>query len=295
MVQSRRLFLLFLAAAMLLSACGGGSSRRSSQAALPRPVSILVEVYDPVTNFVWENVSVRIVEADQEWSGSTWINPRVEWFLTDRFGQVFFDEFELARAQVGFRLDNAGRAVLGPERNEDQATVVLEVAAEGFCHGDRRSTAAMEPRRRVRRSAVRMMAGGSCKARQAPASRWSMVGKSLPRSRLDTILLVNDSATLTKVFSNHFQKAGYRVIAVSGVMDAYEAFIRNDIHLILTDYVLRDKDGADVIRTFRSKKSQRSLPIVVFTAMDDASHGTALQGRRSKPGAGQVEWHQPPA
>jgi chemotaxis protein CheX len=88
---------------------------------------------------------------------------------------------------------------------------------------------------------------------------------------LDTILLVNDSATLTKVLSNHFQKAGYRVIAVSGVMDAYEAFIRNDIHLILTDYVLRDKDGADVIRTFRSKKSQRSLPIVVFTAMDDAA------------------------
>jgi hypothetical protein len=132
MVQPRRLFLLFFAAAMLLSACGGGSSRRSTQAALPRPVSILVEVYDPLTNFVWENVSVRIVEADQEWSGSTWINPRVEWFLTNRFGQVFFDEFDLARAQVGFRVDGAGRAVLGSGQNEDQATVVLEVAAEGF-------------------------------------------------------------------------------------------------------------------------------------------------------------------
>lgn len=86
---------------------------------------------------------------------------------------------------------------------------------------------------------------------------------------MDTILLVNDSATLTKVLSNHFQKAGYRVIAVSGVMDAYEAFIRNDVDLILTDFVLRDKDGAEVIKTFRSKKTQRSLPIVVFTAMQD--------------------------
>lgn len=88
---------------------------------------------------------------------------------------------------------------------------------------------------------------------------------------MDTILLVNDSATLTKVLSGHFQRAGYQVIAVSGVMDAYEAFIRNDIDLILTDYVLRDKDGSEVIRTFRAKKAQRLLPIVVFTAMDDAA------------------------
>lgn len=87
---------------------------------------------------------------------------------------------------------------------------------------------------------------------------------------MDTILLVNDSATLTKVLSAHFQKAGYRVIAVTGVMDAYEAFIRTDVDLILTDYVLRDKDGLEVIKTFRSKRGQKALPIVVFTAMDDA-------------------------
>ncbi len=86
---------------------------------------------------------------------------------------------------------------------------------------------------------------------------------------MDTILLVNDSATLTKVLSAHFQKAGYRVIAVSGVMDAYEAFIRADVDLILTDFVLKDKDGLEVIKTFRMKKVQKALPIVVFTAMQD--------------------------
>ncbi len=87
---------------------------------------------------------------------------------------------------------------------------------------------------------------------------------------MDTILLVNDSVTLTKVLSAHFKKAGYNVVAVTGVMDAYEAFIRSDVDLILTDYVLKDKDGLDVIRTFRSKKTQKALPIVVFTAMQDA-------------------------
>lgn len=90
------------------------------------------------------------------------------------------------------------------------------------------------------------------------------------RNALDTILLVNDSATLTRALSSHFQKAGYRVIAVSGAMDAYEAFIRNDIHLILTDFVLRDKDGFEVIKTFRSRQNHRALPIIVFTALEDA-------------------------
>ncbi len=87
---------------------------------------------------------------------------------------------------------------------------------------------------------------------------------------MDTILLINDSTTLTKVLSVHFQKAGYKVIAVSTVMDAYESFIRSDVDLILTDYLLKDKSSCDVIRTFRSKRAQRALPIVVFTASDDA-------------------------
>ncbi|MBM4059505.1 MAG: response regulator [Planctomycetes bacterium] len=86
---------------------------------------------------------------------------------------------------------------------------------------------------------------------------------------MDTILLVNDSNTLTKVLSSHFSRAGYRVICVTGVMDAFAAFIRNEVDLILTDYVLREKDCAEVIATFRSKKALGKLPIVVFTAMED--------------------------
>ncbi|MFK7739719.1 MAG: response regulator [Planctomycetota bacterium] len=86
---------------------------------------------------------------------------------------------------------------------------------------------------------------------------------------MDTILLVNDSSTLTKVLSSHFTKLDYRVIAVADVLSAYEAYIRNDVDLILTDLVLGDRDGLEVIQTFRSKKAQSALPIVVFTAMED--------------------------
>jgi hypothetical protein len=98
----------------------------------PRPVSILVEVYDPATNLVWQDVSVRIVEADQEWSGCTCVSPYVDWYLTDANGRVFLDEYLIAAAQVGFVEDDNGRAQLRPESWGDEALVVLEIDALGF-------------------------------------------------------------------------------------------------------------------------------------------------------------------
>lgn len=120
---------------LLLAATGCGSHHHETPTVRqpePRPVSILVEVYDPHTNLPWQNVSVRIVEADQEWSGSTWHSPWVDWYLTDANGLVLLDEYLLAAADVGFFEDGVGRAVLGPRYYEDEAVVVLEVAAEGF-------------------------------------------------------------------------------------------------------------------------------------------------------------------
>lgn len=124
---------LLLSSFLLLGACGGHHDHPAPPpVALPRPVSILVEVYDPITNLVWENVSVRVVEADQEWSRCTCSSPYQDWYLTDANGQVLLNEYVLATAAVGFQEDGAGRAMLGPNYDEDQATVVLEIDALGF-------------------------------------------------------------------------------------------------------------------------------------------------------------------
>lgn len=97
-----------------------------------------------------------------------------------------------------------------------------------------------------------------------------MVGTTAHQENdLDTILLVNDSATLTKVLTAHFSKAGYNVLAVQEVLGAYEAFIRNDVDLILTDYIVGNQEGLEIIETFRAKQARSALPIVVFTALED--------------------------
>lgn len=117
---------------LLLVACTDHHTHVTPHVSVPRPVSIQVEVYDPISNFVWENVSVRIVEADNEWSGCVCVSPFVDWFLTDINGRVFFDEFDIAFAEVGFVEDSVGGAILSPFLDEDQATVLLEIDAVGF-------------------------------------------------------------------------------------------------------------------------------------------------------------------
>lgn len=123
---------LFAVPLLFTAACAPDHHHHHADLRQPRPVSIQVEVYDPTTNYVWENVSVRIVEADQEWSNTTYTNPIVEWYLTDRDGLVYFDEYLLAAADVGFPEDSSGAALIGPRSFEDEATVVLEVDAVGF-------------------------------------------------------------------------------------------------------------------------------------------------------------------
>ncbi|MDA0375287.1 MAG: hypothetical protein O2865_16000 [Planctomycetota bacterium] len=99
----------------------------------PRAVELEIEVYDPFTGGVWEGVGVRVVQANQEWSGCVCVSPYANDFaLTDRTGLTYFSPFALAAAEVGFVEDGAGQAVLYPDVFEDEADLLLEVWAPGF-------------------------------------------------------------------------------------------------------------------------------------------------------------------
>lgn len=130
-MNSRLMSLSLAFAALALAACHGHETTATLRPATPRPVSIEVEVYDPITNLVWEGVSVRVVEAYHEWSGCNCESPYIDWYLTDVNGRVFFDEATLAYAEVGFLEDPYG-AVINPHRDQDEATVLLEIDAIGF-------------------------------------------------------------------------------------------------------------------------------------------------------------------
>jgi hypothetical protein len=117
---------------LAIAACGRHHDHPHARPDEPRRVGITVEVYDPVTNLVWENVSVRVVESWQEWAGGTFVSPWLDTYLTDASGRVRLDAFALADAEVGFLEDGSGRALLHPYRDEDEGTVLLEIDGDGF-------------------------------------------------------------------------------------------------------------------------------------------------------------------
>jgi hypothetical protein len=99
----------------------------------PRLVSIEVEVYDPLTDLVWEGVAVRLVEAWTEWSDLVVQNPDpVPWNYTDQTGIAFFTAADVGHSRLGFVEDDLARAVLEPDLAADQAVVLIELSAEGF-------------------------------------------------------------------------------------------------------------------------------------------------------------------
>lgn len=125
---------LSVAVALVAAACHRGSDAVVVVTPdAPRPVSIEVEVYDPISGYVWQDVGVRVVEAYHEWSGCVCVTPYADdWYYTDPSGLVFLSEYALAAAEVGFTVDLLGRAEIAPAGNANEAVVTLEIWAPGF-------------------------------------------------------------------------------------------------------------------------------------------------------------------
>jgi hypothetical protein len=122
---------LGLLALVSVTACGS----RRTVVVTPKParlVEIEVEVYDPVSNGVWEGVSVRVVEGYHEWSNCTCEAGNPFWLVTDETGRVLFTAEDLADADIGFREDSSRRAILESDRDLDEAFVLIEIDAVGF-------------------------------------------------------------------------------------------------------------------------------------------------------------------
>jgi hypothetical protein len=125
---------LSLAALLVSAACHHGSDEVVVvEARVPRPVSIEVEVYDPISGFVWQDVGVRIVEAYNERSSCVCETPYPDdWYYTDPSGLVLLSEYAIAAAEVGFATDPFGRAEIAPDGHANEAVVTLEIWAPGF-------------------------------------------------------------------------------------------------------------------------------------------------------------------
>jgi two-component system alkaline phosphatase synthesis response regulator PhoP len=85
-------------------------------------------------------------------------------------------------------------------------------------------------------------------------------------SQAQTVLVVEDEASIASFISLYLKNAGYRVKAVSTGGDALAQVEVEQPALIVLDLMLPDMDGIDVCRRIRQRKD---IPILMLTARDE--------------------------
>jgi DNA-binding response OmpR family regulator len=85
-------------------------------------------------------------------------------------------------------------------------------------------------------------------------------------SQAQTVLVVEDEASIASFVSLYLKNAGYRVKAVASGGDALAQVEAEQPALIVLDLMLPDMDGIEVCRRLRQR---RDIPILMLTARDE--------------------------
>ncbi|MBI5464517.1 MAG: response regulator [Ignavibacteriales bacterium] len=85
----------------------------------------------------------------------------------------------------------------------------------------------------------------------------------------NSILVVDDSATVRKFVSVSLSMQGFNVVTASDGMDALEKMTSADIDLIITDLNMPNMDGFQLLKTLRENETYKELPVIILTSLTD--------------------------
>ena len=79
------------------------------------------------------------------------------------------------------------------------------------------------------------------------------------------ILIIEDERLLLDMYESYFEKAGYEVFTAKNGRLGVEIAKTEKPDLIVTDIVMPDMDGYDVIQKIRGDITTKKIPILVFS------------------------------
>lgn len=77
------------------------------------------------------------------------------------------------------------------------------------------------------------------------------------------ILIVDDEPKIVDVVKSYLEKNGYAVVTAYGGREAYEKFEKENLSLIILDWMLPDITGEEICRAIRQKSK---VPVIMLTA-----------------------------
>jgi DNA-binding response OmpR family regulator/anti-sigma regulatory factor (Ser/Thr protein kinase) len=99
----------------------------------------------------------------------------------------------------------------------------------------------------------------------------------------NSVLLVEDDRNTREILSRQLAKEGWQVTAVDNGCKALESLEKNTPQLVVSDLMMPEMDGFELIYELRQNTLWRQLPIVILTAKElSSSEREQLQGRVEK-------------
>jgi len=101
---------------------------------------------------------------------------------------------------------------------------------------------------------------------------------------MQSILAVDDSASMRQMVSFTLKGAGYHVIEASDGQEAYEKAVNARVDLVLTDQNMPRMDGVTLVKNLRVLPAYLNTPILILTT--ESSVEMKTKGRE----AGATGW-----
>ena len=90
-----------------------------------------------------------------------------------------------------------------------------------------------------------------------------------PNPTTESILIVEDDAHILRLLHRAVSNLGYEVISAWNGREALDKVLRFQPRLIVTDLMLPEINGEELIRRLRMSKETASIPIIIFTGKRD--------------------------
>ena len=97
-----------------------------------------------------------------------------------------------------------------------------------------------------------------------------------------TVLVIDDTATNSKLLDAVLAPSGYRVVMASTGQEGLAAAEREQPDLVLLDIRMPDMNGYEVCRRLREDPATAQLPIIMITASGERGEGAGDRGRRRR-------------
>ncbi len=92
------------------------------------------------------------------------------------------------------------------------------------------------------------------------------------KSKLSTILLVEDDIFLITLYSTKFSSEGYQVFVAENAKQALKDLETLKPSLIILDIMLPDEDGIELLKKIKREKETASIPTVILSNLSNPSY-----------------------